>query len=99
MYIQIATQRLTVMSEYSTWDFCLLCAPLPLLLLLVFYNIVLFFTKRKEENFKIYYDVKMWLYTHTQLKYPAIEKNEILTFFGNIDGFGGYYAKWNKSDK
>ena len=37
-------------------------------------------------------------HTHTTKYYSAI-KNWNLAFCDNMDGPGGYYAKWNKSDR
>ena len=42
--------------------------------------------------------MKMWLYTHT-IEILSHRKEWNFDIFGNIDGFGGYYAKWNKSDR
>ena len=41
--------------------------------------------------------IKMW-YTCTMEYHSALEKNDIL-LRTNTDGLGGYYAKWNKSDR
>ena len=38
-------------------------------------------------------------HTHTEEYYLAIKKNENFAICNNIDGLGGYYAKWNKSDR
>ena len=38
-------------------------------------------------------------HTHTEEYYLTIKKNENFAICNNIDGFGGYYAKWNKSDR
>ena len=37
--------------------------------------------------------------THTMEYYSAIKKNENFAICSNIDRLGGYYAKWNKSDR
>ena len=38
-------------------------------------------------------------HTHTEEYYLAIKKNENFAICNNIDGLGGYYARWNKSEK
>ena len=37
-------------------------------------------------------------HTHTEEYYLATKKNENFAIYSNMDGLGGYYAKWNKSD-
>ena len=39
---------------------------------------------------------KMW-FIYTMGYYLAMRKNEKLSICNNVDGSGGYYAKWNKS--
>ena len=41
---------------------------------------------------------KMW-YIYTVEYYPAIKKEWNFAISSNMDGLGGYYAKWNKSDR
>ena len=40
----------------------------------------------------------IYIYTHTMEYYLAIKKLNF-AFCSNMDGAGGYYAKWNKVDK
>ena len=38
-------------------------------------------------------------HTHTMEYYSAIKKEWNLAICSNMDGLGGYYAKWNKLDR
>ena len=39
------------------------------------------------------------MYTHTMEYYSAIKKNENFAICSNMNGLGGYYARWDTSDK
>ena len=41
---------------------------------------------------------KRW-YTYTVEYYSAIKKEWNFAICNNMDGLGGYFAKWNKSDR
>ena len=39
------------------------------------------------------------VYIHLMEYYSALKKERNFAICSNMDGFGGHYAKWNKSDR
>ena len=44
-------------------------------------------------------DKEDMLHTYTMEYYSVMKKNKHSAICGNMNGLGGHYAKWNKSDR
>ena len=56
---------------------------------------------QEHKNSSIYANQWMWytIYIYIYYGYWAIKMNEKFSIYCNMDGPGGYYAKWTKSDR